>query len=82
MENFRIENPTTAHFGKDVIKNLARTIGPIGKKVLLIYGKGSIKKNGIYDAVMEQLKAMNAEVAEAHIFFSSGYPGIAVVFEG
>jgi hypothetical protein len=64
MENFRIENPTVVHFGKDVIKNLAKTIGPIGKKVLLVYGKGSIKKNGIYDAVIEQLKAMNAEVAE------------------
>lgn len=64
MENFRIENPTVVHFGKDVILNLARTIGPIGKRVLLVYGKGSIKKNGIYDAVMEQLKAMNAEVAE------------------
>ena len=64
MENFRIENPTVVHFGKDVIINLARTIGPIGKRVLLVYGKGSIKKNGIYDAVMEQLKAMNAEVAE------------------
>jgi alcohol dehydrogenase YqhD (iron-dependent ADH family) len=64
MENFRIENPTIVHFGKDVIKNLARTIGPIGKKVLLVYGKGSIKKNGIYNAVIDQLKAMNAEVAE------------------
>lgn len=64
MENFRIENPTVVHFGKDVIINLARTIGPIGKRVLLVYGKGSIKKNGIYNAVMEQLKAMNAEVAE------------------
>jgi alcohol dehydrogenase YqhD (iron-dependent ADH family) len=64
MENFRIDNPTVVHFGKDVIKNLAKTIGPIGKKVLLVYGKGSIKRNGIYDAVIEQLKAMNAEVAE------------------
>jgi alcohol dehydrogenase YqhD (iron-dependent ADH family) len=64
MENFRIENPTVLHFGKDVIKNLGKTIAPIGKKVLLVYGKGSIKKNGIYDAVMEQLKMIQAEVAE------------------
>jgi len=64
MENFRIENPTVVHFGKDVIKNLSKTLGPFGKKVMLVYGKGSIKKNGIYDAVMEQLRAINAEVAE------------------
>jgi alcohol dehydrogenase YqhD (iron-dependent ADH family) len=64
MENFRIENPTVLHFGRDVIKNLGRTIAPIGKKVLLVYGKGSIKKNGVYDAVMEQLKLIQAEVAE------------------
>ena len=64
MENFRIENPTVVHFGRDVIKNLGKAIGPIGKKVMLVYGKGSIKKNGIYDAVMEQLKAINAEIAE------------------
>jgi alcohol dehydrogenase YqhD (iron-dependent ADH family) len=64
MENFRIENPTVLHFGKDVIKNLGKAIVPIGKKVLLVYGKGSIKKNGIYDAVMEQLKLIQAEVEE------------------
>ena len=64
MENFRIENPTVVHFGKDVIKNLSKTLGPFGKKVMFVYGKGSIKKNGIYDAVMEQLRAINAEVAE------------------
>lgn len=64
MENFRIDNPTVVHFGKDVIKNLAKAIVPIGKRVLLVYGKGSIKRNGIYDAVMEQLKTMQAEVAE------------------
>jgi alcohol dehydrogenase YqhD (iron-dependent ADH family) len=64
MENFRIENPTVLHFGKDVIKNLGKTIAPIGKKVLLVYGKGSIKKNGIYDAIIEQLKLIQVEVAE------------------
>ncbi|MBM3435060.1 MAG: iron-containing alcohol dehydrogenase, partial [Bacteroidetes bacterium] len=64
MENFRIDNPTVLHFGKDVIKNLGKTIAPIGKKVLLVYGKGSIKRNGIYDAVMEQLKLIQAEVDE------------------
>jgi alcohol dehydrogenase YqhD (iron-dependent ADH family) len=64
MENFRIENPTIVHFGKDVIRNLGKTMTPIGKKVLLVYGKGSIKKYGIYDAIIEQLKLIQAEVAE------------------
>jgi alcohol dehydrogenase YqhD (iron-dependent ADH family) len=64
MENFRIDNPTVVHFGRDVLKNLGKAIVPIGKKVMLIYGKGSIKNNGIYDAVIEQLKAINAEVIE------------------
>lgn len=64
MENFRIENPTILHFGKDVLKNLGKTIALVGKKVFMIYGKGSIKKNGIYDAVWEQLKSIHAEVVE------------------
>ncbi len=64
MENFKIDNPTVLHFGKDVIKDLGQVVNRFGKKVLLVYGKGSIKKNGIYDAVMEQLNGIDAEVLE------------------
>jgi alcohol dehydrogenase YqhD (iron-dependent ADH family) len=64
MENFDIYNPTKAYFGKDVIQKLHREVEHFGKRVLLVYGKGSIKKNGIYDAVMEQLKRADAEVFE------------------
>jgi alcohol dehydrogenase YqhD (iron-dependent ADH family) len=55
MENFIYSIPTTAYFGKGQIKVLGETIKAHGgSKVLLAYGGGSIKKNGIYDAVMEQ----------------------------
>lgn len=54
MENFIAYNPTRLHFGKGVIKNLIQEIKP-AKKILLVYGKGSIKKNGIYDQVINQL---------------------------
>jgi alcohol dehydrogenase YqhD (iron-dependent ADH family) len=64
MENFEIYNPVKAYFGKDVITNLSKEVSFYGKRVLLVYGKGSIKKNGIYEAVMTQLKHAGAEVFE------------------
>ncbi|MBC8490167.1 MAG: iron-containing alcohol dehydrogenase [Bacteroidetes bacterium] len=64
MQNFKIENPTVLHFGRNVVRDLGKTVEKYGRKVLLIYGGGSIKKNGIYDEVMGQLKQINAEVIE------------------
>jgi len=64
MENFTAYNPTKLHFGKDVIEQLGEAAQEYGKKVLLMYGKGSVKKNGIYDKVIKQLKSFNAEVIE------------------
>jgi hypothetical protein len=64
MENFTIYNPTRVHFGKGVIKDLPATISHYGKKVLLVYGTGSVKRNGIYDQVKEQLSRAGAEVSE------------------
>ncbi|NQT77785.1 MAG: iron-containing alcohol dehydrogenase [Bacteroidetes bacterium] len=64
MENFEIYNPVKAYFGRGVISNLSGEIARRGKRVLLVYGKGSIKGNGIYDAVMEQLESAGAEVFE------------------
>lgn len=62
MENFSFYVPTTVHFGKGQIENLASSIkNSGGSKVLLAYGGGSIKKNGIYDAVIEELKKENIE---------------------
>lgn len=64
MENFEIYNPVKAYFGRDVIQKLSREIPAFGKKILLVYGKGSIKSNGIYEAVMAQIDRAEAEVYE------------------
>ncbi|MBL4561602.1 MAG: iron-containing alcohol dehydrogenase [Labilibaculum sp.] len=57
MENFNFYVPTTVHFGKGQIENLAASVKQFGgSKVMLAYGGGSIKKNGIYDAVTNELK--------------------------
>lgn len=64
MENIEIYNPVKAYFGHDVIQHLSKEILIYGKKILLVYGKGSIKKNGIYDAVMDQIEQAGAEVYE------------------
>ncbi len=56
MVNFEYFTPTRIIFGKDVIKKLPEVITPLGKRVLLTYGSGSIKRNGLYDKVIELLK--------------------------
>ncbi|MFZ4548459.1 MAG: iron-containing alcohol dehydrogenase, partial [Bacteroidales bacterium] len=55
MENFIAHNPTSLHFGKGVIETIGKTVEPLGKKVLLVYGKGSVKKSGLYDRIIVQL---------------------------
>ncbi|MGB0806597.1 MAG: iron-containing alcohol dehydrogenase [Salibacteraceae bacterium] len=55
MLNFEFQNPVKVLFGKGQIDNIKEEI-PAESKVLVLYGGGSIKKNGIYDQVMEALK--------------------------
>lgn len=64
MENFEIYNPVKAYFGRNVIDKLSKEILEHGSRILLVYGKGSIKENGIYDAVMRQISKAGAEVYE------------------
>lgn len=64
MENFTAYNPTQLHFGKDIVSNMNRLVRPLGKKVLLMYGKGSVLKNGSYDAVKKELEKMDAQIFE------------------
>lgn len=64
MENFVAYNPTSLHFGKGVLKNLGEIVDGLGKKVLLMYGKGSIKNNGVYSEIMEQLSSTGKNVVE------------------
>ncbi len=55
MQNFTFHNPTKIIFGKGTIGALKREI-PAGKKIMLIYGGGSIKRNGTYDEIMAALE--------------------------
>ena len=55
MENFVHDIPTKVYFGKGQIANLTNVLSVYGKKVLLVYGGGSIKKIGLYDKVMDIL---------------------------
>ncbi len=55
MQNFRFHNPTILDFGKGTIANLS-TLVPKDAKVLMTYGGGSIKQNGVYDQVKTALK--------------------------
>ncbi len=64
MENFTYCNPTTIHFGKNSLYGLDNVLKQYGKKVLLVYGNGSIKKTGLYNTVIGYLKEMHAEVFE------------------
>lgn len=64
MENFTAYNPTVLHFGKGVIKDLGAVVSWYGKKVLLVYGKGSVKQNGLYQEVLRQLTHIKAQVYE------------------
>lgn len=56
MQNFNYCTPTRLIFGEGVIKDLPEVMSKYGKKVLLTYGGGSIKKIGLYDRVKELLK--------------------------
>jgi alcohol dehydrogenase len=64
MQNFTFYNPTKLIFGKDQLSQLQNEIPQYGKKVLVVYGGGSIKRNGLYDKVMAQLNEIGAEVFE------------------
>lgn len=56
IDNFLYNTPTTLVFGKGVLSALPEVLQKYGKKVLLTYGGGSIKKMGLYDKVKELLK--------------------------
>ena len=57
-------NPVRLHFGKGVTDNLGKAVKHYGTKVLLIYGGGSIIRNGIYQQIMRQLDSIGAQVFE------------------
>ncbi len=64
LGNFSYSNPTKLYFGENALDYLSGELSNYGKNVLLIYGGGSIKKNGIYDQVVSILKASGKEIIE------------------
>lgn len=64
MDNFIFKNPSKLIFGKGQLDALPKEVAHYGKKVLLVYGGGSIKRNGVYDQVIDKLKEIDAEVYE------------------
>lgn len=64
LGNFTFSNPTTLHFGDEALKALSSELSKYGSTVLLTYGGGSIKRNGIYDDVMAVLRALGKKVVE------------------
>ncbi|MBP5352884.1 MAG: iron-containing alcohol dehydrogenase [Alphaproteobacteria bacterium] len=64
LGNFSYVNATKLYFGDNSLQYLNEELPKYGKNVQLIYGGGSIKKNGIYDAVVEILKANGKNIIE------------------
>lgn len=64
LGNFSYCNPTKLYFGEDSLSNLGTELKKYGQNVVLIYGGGSIKKNGIYDEVTGILTEEGKNVAE------------------
>lgn len=80
LGNFTYCNPTKLYFGKGAIKYLNDELPKYGKKVVLIYGGGSIKKNGIYDEVIDILKSNGKDVAEISGVMPN--PTVVKLYEG
>ena len=64
MENFVLYNPVKLHFGSGVVDSLGFAATTLGKKAILVYGKGSVKKNGAYHDTLKSLVTAGIEVVE------------------
>lgn len=64
LGNFTYANPTKLYFGQDALAGLNEQLPQYGEHVLLVYGGGSIKQNGIYDQVVAILKANGKTIYE------------------
>ena len=79
MLDFQYYSPTRVVFGRNAVKELGKLLKD-RKKVLLHYGGGSVKKNGVFDAVVEQLKA--AEIDYVELGGVAPNPKIGLIREG
>jgi len=80
MENFRFFNPTEIIFGKDTEKLVGAETKKRGKRVLVHFGGGSIKKSGLYDRVVGSLRESGIEFLE--LGGVKPNPRVSLVFEG
>lgn len=64
MNSFVLNIPTKIFFGKEIENQIGKQVSAYGKKVLLHFGGGSIKKMGLYDKVVASLKAEGIEIFE------------------
>ncbi|MFR2954718.1 MAG: iron-containing alcohol dehydrogenase, partial [Clostridium sp.] len=81
MNNFIFENDTKVYFGKGCVKEyLSSVLSHYGKTVMLAYGGGAIKKNGIYDEIVEALTAAKKTIVEFSGIMAN--PTYAKVLEG
>ena len=78
MNNFRFNAYTDIRFGKNQVEALPELIAPLGKKVLMVYGSSSIRKNGLYDKV----KALLADFEVFELVGIEPNPKITSVREG
>lgn len=64
MNNFVYDVPTKVYFGENQLENLGAELSKYGKKVLLTYGGGSIKKSGLYDEIVAEINKSGLELFE------------------
>lgn len=64
MNEFVFQNPVKLIFGKDSISKLPEELSAYGDRILVVYGGGSIKKNGLYEELMDLLHKENKKVFE------------------
>ena len=80
LGDFTFHNPTKLYFGENSLENLSKELGKYGEKVMLVYGGGSIRKNGIYDAVRAELRKAGKQTVELSGVMPN--PTIEKVMEG
>ena len=80
LGNFSYCNPAKLYFGDQSLDYLNEELPKYGKNVVLIYGGGSIKKNGIYDDIVKILEAQGKNVAEISGVMPN--PTLAKLYEG
>ncbi|MBS7530240.1 iron-containing alcohol dehydrogenase [Hazenella sp. IB182353] len=80
MENFTFNNPTKLIFGRDTLDELKTEIPKYGSRILITYGGGSIKRNGIYDRTLDLLAALDMQIFELSGIEAN--PRLTTVYEG